>query len=86
VGKLLGQEWLKSGNLGTSLAIQWLRLCASTAGTMDLIPGQGIKTQHASWHSQKKKKEHSFLWSLWKNEAQFYSLLFFSLTVDTLKK
>ena len=85
MGKLLGQEWLKSGNLGTSLAVQWLRLCASTVGAMDLIPGQGIKIQHAAWHGQ-KKKWNSFLWSLWQNEARFYSLLFFTLTVDTLEK
>ena len=26
---------------GASLAVQWLRLCASTAGGAGLIPGQG---------------------------------------------
>ena len=29
--------------LGNSLAAQWLRLCASTAGVTGLIPGQGSK-------------------------------------------
>ena len=28
------------GTTGTSLAVQWLRFCASTAGGMGLIPGQ----------------------------------------------
>ena len=27
--------------IGTSLVIQWLRLCASTAGGVGSIPGQG---------------------------------------------
>ena len=31
-------------SLGTSLVVQWLRLCASTAEGMGSIPGQGIKT------------------------------------------
>ena len=39
----------------TSLVIQWLRLCASTAGGTDLIPGWGTKILWAMWHSQKKK-------------------------------
>jgi len=53
---------------------QWLRLCASSAGGMGLIPGQGtrshllqLKILHAAtkaWCSQinsfKKKKERNF--------------------------
>ena len=31
----------------TSLVGQWLRLCASIAGGMDLIPDQGTKIPHA---------------------------------------
>ena len=30
----------KSRKAGTSLVIQWIRLCASTAGGMGSIPGQ----------------------------------------------
>ena len=41
--------------LGTSLVVQWLRLHASTAGAMGLIPGQGTKIPHAAEHSQKIK-------------------------------
>ena len=39
----------------TSLAVQWLRLRASNAGGVDLIPGWGTKTPHAVWCSQKMK-------------------------------
>ena len=34
--------------LGNSLAAQWLRLCASTAGVTGLIPGQGSKINAAA--------------------------------------
>ena len=43
---------------GTSLAVQWLRLCASNAGGMGSIPSQGTKIPHAA--QQKKKKKHKF--------------------------
>ena len=32
---------------GTSLVMHWLRLCAPSAGDVDLIPGQGTKIPHA---------------------------------------
>ena len=34
--------------LGTSLAVQWLRLYAPSAGSMGLIPGWGTKIPHAA--------------------------------------
>ena len=44
--------------------IQWLGLCASTAGDTDLIPGSGTKISHVMWHGQKqntaKCKHESF--------------------------
>ena len=45
-------------NLGTSLAVQWLRLRASTAGGMCSISGQGTKIlhAHAAWPKKKEKK------------------------------
>ena len=43
--------------LGTSLTVLWLRLPASNAGDLGLIPGQGTKIPHAVQHSQEKKKE-----------------------------
>ena len=41
--------------LGTSQAVQWLRLHASNAGGMGLIPGQGTKIPHATGWGQKIK-------------------------------
>ena len=43
--------------LGTSLAVQGLRLHASNAGGTGSIPGQGTKIPHAKQHSQKTKKK-----------------------------
>ena len=40
---------MKIVGVGTSLAAQWLRFCASHVGGMDLIPGQGSKILHAVW-------------------------------------
>ena len=44
--------WFKHSRCGTSLAVQWLRIWASTAGGTGLIPGGGsaaakIKTKHS---------------------------------------
>ena len=41
---------------GTSMAVQWLRLCAPIAGGVGLTPGQGTKILHATWYSQKFKR------------------------------
>ena len=41
---------------GTSLVVQQLKLCTSTTGGTDSIPGQGPKIPHATQCSQKKKK------------------------------
>ena len=44
--------------LGTSLAVQWLRLHAPNAGGADLIPGPGTinKILPSAWPSQKNRK------------------------------
>ena len=39
------------------LAVQWIRLCASNAGGVGSISGQGTKIPYALWHSQKRTKE-----------------------------
>ena len=44
---------LKVSSPGTSPAVQWLRLHASTAGGVGSIPGQGTKIPHAVWGGQK---------------------------------
>ena len=50
--------------LQTSLAVQWLRHLASTAGGTGLILGRGIKILgrgikilHSEWHSQKVERK-----------------------------
>ena len=48
-------ESSKSKNQGTSLAVQWLGLCASTAGGTGSIPGQGTKILQASQCGQNKQ-------------------------------
>ena len=47
------KNWL---NLGTSLAVQWLRLSTSTAGGTGLIPGQGTKILSAVAPSKKQNQ------------------------------
>ena len=47
--------WLKIAIIGTSLVVQWLRLQASIAGGMGLIPGWGTKIPHAMQCSQTNK-------------------------------
>ena len=46
---------------GTSLVVQWLGLCASTAGGTGLIPGWGTRTPNASWSG--KKNLHIYIFS-----------------------
>ena len=43
----------------TSLAVQWLRLHAASAGDAGLTPGKGTKISHAEWYGQGKKKKKS---------------------------
>ena len=52
------QPWLyfRTPREGTSLAGQWLRIHASTAGGVGSIPGRGTKILHASWCRQKIKE------------------------------
>ena len=46
VSSLSGLSFLthKTGTTGTSLVVQWLRLCAPNAGGSGLIPGQGTRS------------------------------------------
>ena len=44
-------------DLGTSLAVQWLRLCTPTSGGVGLIPGRGTKISHVAWHDRKEKEK-----------------------------
>ena len=44
-------------NIGIFLAVQWLRLCASTEGCPLQSLAWGAKLSHDTWCSQKKKKK-----------------------------
>ena len=46
----------RKGEAPTSLPVQWLGLCASTAGGTGSIPGVGTKILHAAWSIQKQNK------------------------------
>ena len=50
---------IRNKNLGTSLAVQWLRLCTSNSGGTGLIRGQGTKIPYAAQHSQRIKKQNN---------------------------
>ena len=45
---------------GCSLAVQWLRLWATTAGGVGSIPGQGTKIPHAMGHLSSKRHIQMF--------------------------
>ena len=53
---------IKRRKLRTSLVVQWLRLCVSNTGSVDLIPGQGtkipcaVRVQPKFFKRRKKKK------------------------------
>ena len=49
---------------GTSLVVQWLRLCASTAGGVGLIPGGEDPTCCAPWPKKEKKTGGCFSFHL----------------------
>ena len=48
--------YINNGLPGTSLVVQWLRLHASHAGDMSLIPGWETKISHATGHQKKDKR------------------------------
>ena len=51
----INSKWIR--DLGTSLVINWLRLCASTAGSTGSIPGWRRRSHMPAWHSQKTWKK-----------------------------
>ena len=65
-----GRQWLVSSSLlevidvlfgkqsmGTSLAVQWLGVRASTARGTGSLPGRGTKIPQDVWRGRKKEKE-----------------------------
>ena len=49
--------FLNTSQPGTSLVVQWLELCASTARGTSSIPGRGTNIPHAAWHILPTAKE-----------------------------
>ena len=72
--------------------VEWLRLHASTAKSMSLIPGWGTKILHATQHDQEKQTNKQDLCSnrksdtcvLQTNSPESYFLLFVPLGQITL--
>lgn len=52
----VGQNGIQRLIGGTSLAIQWLRLCTSNVRGLALIPGWGTKISFAMWYGHTHKK------------------------------
>ena len=59
----IGHDWVPRPTLlltftfsGTSLPVQWLRLCTAHAGGVGLIPCQGTKIPHTAWWKKTNKK------------------------------
>ena len=50
----------KEGMRGTSLVVQWLRLCLPVKGVQVLIPGQGAKIPHASRPKNQNIKQKQY--------------------------
>ena len=46
---------LRDNFLGSSLVVQWLGCCTSTARALGLIPGQGTKIPQTMQHGQMNK-------------------------------
>ena len=49
---------------GNSLLAQWLGLCASAAGGMGSIPGEGTKIPQAMQHGQKTPKTKKLMFAV----------------------
>ena len=46
--------------MGSSLAVQWLGLCASTARGLGLFPGRGNKLPQAMQHDQNNNNNNNY--------------------------
>ena len=59
---------------GTSLVVQWLRLCASSAEGPGSSPGRGTKNPHAVLLRQKKKKSQTKKYKFGENSFSIYDI------------
>ena len=74
----------KTGDSGTSLLVQWLRLSTSTAGGTGSIPGWGTKILQATQCSPKQKSKTQG--SLFNIAGCIYSVLRASLDGRGLRR
>ena len=51
----LFREQCRKWEEGTSLVVQWLRFCTSTAGVVGSIPGWETKVPQATWQDKNKQ-------------------------------
>ena len=66
-----------------SLAVQWFRLCTSTAGSTGLIAGQELSAAWCMLHGvARKKKKVEMFYSIWDSNERF--LLIYSLMLDLI--
>ena len=52
---------------GTSLVVQWLRLCAYSTGIAGLVSGWGTKTPYVVWPEREKKNVEKYCLWKWNN-------------------
>ena len=71
--KINKQKISKECFYASSLAVQWLRLYASTAGGMGSVPGQGTKIFQAARQGQKEKKKLDI--KSWKDKEETKCIL-----------
>ena len=58
---IISNSAIKIIKIGTSLVVQWLIVCSSSAEGTGLIPGRGPKIPHAAWHGKRRQKDQ--IWS-----------------------
>ena len=68
----LGIWWEVEALRGTSLVVQWLRLCTSRTGGVGSIPGWTAKIPNAKQHSPKKKKWKESNYSSTSKQIRYY--------------
>ena len=67
------KEWLNKKEEGTSLVVQWLRLCARNAGVPGSITGQGTGIPNTK--EKEKKKEGKVLSDNWKSSSNVEGMM-----------
>ena len=69
---------------GTSLAVQWLRLCVSTTGGSISIPSWRTKIPHAAWHGPKVKTKKTKRYPKKLGTWEYHSMFIIKVAVDLM--